>query len=178
MTRCFVGFFVESEVKEKIINLQNTIKKFPMEAKFVEPENLHICLSFLGEVEEQKIEIFSRILDSIAQKFQKFEIEISGIKLIPNEKYIRVLALDVLDKNKNLEKISKQIYEKIGGDVKPPHLTLCRVKKIFDKNEFLKKIKEAKSNIGTFVVSSIFLIKSTLQKTGPVYSVLHKSDLS
>jgi 2'-5' RNA ligase len=147
-----------------------------MKAKFVETENLHICLSFLGEIEEQKVEIFSRILDSIGKKFQKFEVSISGIKLIPSEKYIRVLALDVEDKN--LEKISKEIKEKIGGDVKPAHLTLCRIKNISDRTKFLEEIKKIDFEIGKFVVSSIALVKSTLQKTGPIYSILYESKLT
>jgi 2'-5' RNA ligase len=178
MVRCFIGIFLPNEIKSKIISLQNKLKLLPMKAKFVEPENLHICLSFLGEVEEQKIEILSKILDSIARKYKKFEVNVSGIKIIPNEKYIRVLALHIKDENKNLEKMSKDIKEKTGGNVKPAHLTLCRVKNILNKNELLEKIKKLDSEIGRLVVSSVFLIKSTLQKTGPIYSVLHESNLS
>lgn len=178
MVRCFIGIFPPNEIKNKIINLQNELKELPMRAKFVEPENLHVSLSFLGEIEEQKIEIYSKILDSIVKKFQKFEVEVSGIKLIPNEKYIRVLALDIKDKEKNLEKIIKEIKEKIGGDVKPAHLTLCRVKDIPNKNKLLEKIKKTDSEFGRFVVTSIFLIKSTLQKTGPTYSIIHESNLT
>ncbi len=177
MIRCFIGLFVSDVLKNKIIDLQDKIKKLPVKAKFVEPENLHMCLSFLGEVEDERIEEISKNLDSIANEFKRFEVELSGIKIIPSENYIRVLALDVLDKEKNLEKITKEIKNKIGGNIKPTHLTLCRVKSVLDKKGFIEKIKKIDSKIGKLIVPSILLIKSTLQKPGPVYSVLHESVL-
>lgn len=177
MVRCFIGIFPPDDIKNKIINLQNELEKLPMKAKFVEPENLHISMSFLGEVEDGKVEIISRILNSITEKFQKFEVELSDIKLIPNEKYVRVLALDAKEENNILEQMRKEIEEKIGGDSKPAHLTICRVKSILNRAEFLEKIEKTDSKVGKFFVSSVALIKSTLQKPGPVYSVLHESNL-
>lgn len=175
MVRCFIGIFIPENLKEKIVNVQNQIKKIGAECKFVEVENLHLCLSFLGEVEEIEIEKISSKLDEICSRYKKFDVNISGIKIIPSESYIRVLVLNVF--NVLLETISKNIKNEIGGDVKPPHLTLCRVKNIKNKQNFVEELKTIDYVIGNFTVKSIHLIKSELRKSGPVYTSLHESRL-
>ena len=175
MVRCFIGFFIPTEIKEKIINVQKQIQKLPITLKLVEAENLHICLSFLGDVKEEKVKNICEKLDSICKRYDKFEVEISGIKLIPTENYVRVLALDV--KSTTLENIRKDVENEIGGDSKPLHLTLCRVKKIENKKETIEKIKKIESDVGRFEIEKISLIKSILQKTGPIYTSLYDSFL-
>lgn len=163
-------------VNPKIISIQNSLRGLPIACKMVERENLHLCLSFLGEIEENEINDICRKLDEISQRYKQFDVDVFGIKFIPSESYIRVLALGC--SNTLLETISKNIKNDIGGDVKPPHITLCRVKNIEEKQKAVEDIKKIDSNIGKFTVSSIQLIKSELQKPGPIYSVIHESKLS
>jgi len=175
MVRCFIGILVPEEIKNKVKSIKKELENLPMKCKFVEDENLHVCFSFLGELDETKIKTISNNLDEISKKIGTFNVEINGIKMIPNEGYIRVLALDVSDKTGDLEKIGKEIQKEIGGSVKPPHLTLCRVKNIADKPNVVRKIKEMNKIIGTFTVDRLQLMKSELRKTGPVYTVIHES---
>jgi len=175
MVRCFVGVFVPDGIKEKIVEIQNQIKKLPISLKLVEKENLHICLSFLGEVEEKKLIEIQEKLDMICKRYKKFDVEISGIKFIPTENYVRVLALGI--KDSILESIRKNVVNEIGGDSKPLHLTLCRVKNIENKKETIEKIKAIDSYVGKFTIEKICLIKSVLQRTGPIYTSIKESFL-
>lgn len=175
MVRCFIGIFVPEDLKEKISNIQKSIKKLDIVCKFVEMENLHICLSFLGEVDNSEIQKISDKLDGICSRYKKFDVNISGLKMIPSENYIRVLALDV--SNEILTTISKNVKNEIGGDVKPPHLTLCRVKSIKNREKFKQAINEINFDVGSFTLNSIQLIKSELKRTGPVYTSLHEGKL-
>jgi 2'-5' RNA ligase len=176
MARCFIGIMAPEGVKNKIISIQNSLRRLPIACKMVERENLHLCLSFLGEVEENEINDICRKLDEISQRYKQFDVNVSEIKFIPKEGYIRVLALGC--SNILLETMSKNIKNEIGGDAKPPHITLCRVKSIEEEQKTIEDIKKIDSDIGKFTVSSIQLIKSELQKTGPIYSVIHESKLS
>jgi 2'-5' RNA ligase len=174
MVRCFIGFLIPKEPREKIRQTINELKKLPIECKFVEEENLHLCFSFLGEIEDDQIKNISDSIDSVASSYSSFEVKIHGLKAIPNEKYIRVLALDVSDGM--LIRMIKHIQEEAGGDAKPPHLTLCRVRFIGNRQAVVEKIKELqKKEITSFNISSIQLIKSELRRTGPVYSVVYES---
>jgi len=175
MVRCFIGIMAPENLKNKIVSIQDSLKKLPIECKMVEAENLHICLSFLGEVEESKIEGMSKKLDSICERYEASAVEISGIKFIPNENYFRVLALDC--HNSLLKTLGMNIEQEIGGDAKPPHLTLCRVKNIREKGRIVAEIKKIDSYVGDFTVSSVQIIKSQLQKSGPTYTVLRESKL-
>lgn len=177
MVRCFIGILLPESLREDVVKIQKEIEKLPIKCKLVEPENLHLCFSFLGEIPEVQIKMICNVLDSICKNYKSFTVKINGVKLIPNEKFIRVIALDVhgdIASRKLVEEITKEI----GGDSKPLHLTLGRVKNVENKNVFLERIKEFKKmEIGVLTISKVQLIKSQLQKTGPVYSVLHESKL-
>lgn len=178
MTRCFIGIFVPEGVKNEILKIQDELRKLPIECKFVEPNNLHICLSFLGDIEDEEIDKIRQKLAVIGSSVVKFKSVAHHLKLIPNEKYTRVIVLDVFDEQKMLLLLSKSVVEKIGGDAKPPHITLCRVRNITDKPMFIEKIKDLKINASEFTVDKICLIKSELSRSGPVYSVLYGTPLS
>src|SRR5437867_10743475 len=134
MVRLFIGILIPENMKKQIVSLQNELAKLPMQCKFIEKENLHISLSFLGETPENGVESIKEKLEQITQTYQKFNATVSGIKLIPGQNYVRVIALDVRDGI--LKQISQHIKTYIGGDVKPPHLTLGRVKNITDKKTY------------------------------------------
>lgn len=175
MTRCFVGLLVPSWLREKIKVIKKELGRLSLKCKFVEDENLHICLSFLGELDEEYIKNVSNKIDKISKKIESFEVKINGIKMIPNEKYIRVLALDILDKTGSLKNLNETVQKEIGGNSKPPHLTVCRVKTIENKGEVVEKIKEMNKNIGILEIDRLQLIKSELRKTGPIYTIIHEA---
>jgi 2'-5' RNA ligase len=165
---------ISGELREKIVNLQEKILKLPLRAKLVERENLHITLSFLGEVPDFKVERIKSELGDICMGVEKFKVKISRLMPIPTEKYIRVMAFKV--ESEELENISKLIKMRIGGDVKPPHLTICRVKNVKNKESVLKWIKTVDLN-ASFLVEEISLIRSKLTRTGPIYSVIYSAKL-
>lgn len=175
MVRCFVGFILPESVKEKIVPIQEEIKKLPIVCKFVEKENLHICFSFLGELKESSLEEVEHSLEILTKDFKSIKVRVDGIKLIPNENFVRVLALDVV--SDELELLMAKIKKEVGGDVKPPHITLCRVKNIRNKEYVIQKLKEIKVEEFKFLVDSICLIKSELKRSGPVYTIMKKFNL-
>jgi 2'-5' RNA ligase len=177
MVRCFIGYLLPEEVKDDIAKLQEEMKKWPMKCKFVERENLHLCFSFLGEIDETKLNEIGKKLDFLSGKFKKIEAEIDGLIAIPNQNYIRVLALKVIE-NESLKEVYKEVVREIGGDSKPAHITLCRVKSVENKRELKKRIEEVKRDYGKITIEEIQMIKSELRKTGPLYSVIHHSKFS
>lgn len=177
MVRCFIGVLLEGELKNYVNKIQDELKKLPIDCKFVEKENLHICLSFLGEIDENKIKNISEVMGNLCKDFFGFEVESNGIKLIPNEKYVRVIVLDIVDKTGCLNLLSKKIVESVGGDAKPPHITLCRVRSVGNKQSFVDDVKKTNTINKPIQIKSVYLLKSELSKHGPTYTVLHESKL-
>ena len=56
MVRCFIGIIIPEDRKNYIERIKKELVSMPIKCKFVESDNLHICISFLGEVEEKRIE--------------------------------------------------------------------------------------------------------------------------
>jgi len=173
MVRVFIGSLL-SEIKDDLIKIQKEIEKLPLKAKFVEPSNFHLTFSFLGEKNEFEIEKIKERLSEICKNKKSFKVEIRDLIPIPNEKYIRVIAFEV--ESNELKILQKEIKESIGGDVKPPHLTLCRVKRVDDKEKVVKYLKEIKFN-KAIEIKSIQIIKSKLTPKGPIYSALYSVNL-
>lgn len=173
MVRCFIAVPVPEGIKRRVLELQHDMKKVEMSCKFVEEDNMHITLSFLGEKNEEDIEKIHVQLGYLSKKFSQIPAKVCGLKIIPSESYIRVIALGVFDENKELERLSSEIKNSVGGDVKPPHLTVCRVKKIKNKVEVLEKLKIWKDfDAGSFTITEIKLMKSELSREGPSYEVM------
>jgi len=178
MARCFVGYLLPEKVKEELVDVQKLIEKWPLTCKMVERENIHLNFSFLGEIDEKQVENISEKIDAIGKMFENFEVEVGGLCGIPSESYIRVLSLDIIDENRLLKTVIEEVNRQIGGDTKPAHVTLCRVREIRDKNYVREKIDEERSKRhGKFAIDSIQLIKSELSRSGPVYSVVHEAKL-
>jgi len=176
MVRCFIGVMLPPRLRGRAVEIQRKLFALPMRCKLVEPQNLHITLAFLGEVNEGKVKLFSKELDEICKSHAKFEVNIAELKIIPSESYIRVLALDVQDKEV-LESIAATIQKKLGGKSAPPHLTLARVKRVDDREKVLEGLHALPANLGSFTIDSIHLVQSRLLPTGPVYQILHESPL-
>jgi 2'-5' RNA ligase len=178
MVRCFIAIAVPDDIKTRVSHLQEQLKELPIDCKFVEYESMHLTLSFLGEVDEKKIEEIKENIDNICKKFFKIEVRVCGLKTIPSESYMRVIALDVFDNKGDLIQLANEIKNTVGGDVKPPHLTICRVKNVRNKNEVISKLNVWRGfDAGSFLIAKIVLMKSELSREGPTYEVLHASEL-
>ncbi len=168
--------FVAIEISNK--DVINSIKKFQSEinidAKSVEPENLHFTLQFLGEITE---EISQKIIQALRTiEFSSFTVYMKGVGAFPKPKFPRVVWIGTDEKGGNmlieLAKKVEKVLEPLGFfSDKPfkPHITVFRIKKkIGDITKELDKQKT--KDFGRQEVSSIKLKKSELTSNGPIYS--------
>lgn len=177
MVRCFLCVWPTREIVENALKLQKQLTQLPMKIKLVEKNNLHVTISFLGEKTETEIKNIKKTVDGITEKYRKFNVKVKGLDAIPSMNYIRVIALGI--KDEKLFEISRKISKAFGGKFHPPHLTLCRVKGVLNKDEVKKFILEnSNCSLGELEIDSIAIVKSVLTPKGPVYTNIHKSYLS
>ena len=170
--------FVAIEIcSNEIINL---ISKFQSEininAKPVEPHNLHFTLQFLGDISQDIAEKVMISLNSI--KFSSFMINFKGIGVFPKLKFPRVVWVGTDENGGNpLIELAKKVEKALiplGFSVdKPfkPHITVFRIKnKIGDISKELDKFKSI--DFGTQEITGFKLKQSVLSSKGPVYSDL------
>jgi len=172
--RAFVAIEIYSN---EIINL---ISKFQSEininAKPVEPHNLHFTLQFLGDISQDIAEKVMISLNSV--KFSSFMVNFKGVGVFPKVKFPRVVWIGTDENGGNLLiELSKKVENALmplGFSVdKPfkPHITVFRIKnKIGDISKELDKFKSI--DFGTQEITEFKLKQSVLSSKGPVYSDL------
>ena len=180
--RAFVAIDIPAEVKKAVSETIADIKKTNLlEGKFVQSEQLHITLKFLGEVQEKDIDKVSSILKDISKPTKKFQIELKGLGHFDN----KILWIGSLE-NKEIVNLANKIDEKLSNlgfakEIRPfaIHMTLCRIKNLKNSKRFADVIATYNDkSFGKFWVSEIKLMKSTLTERGAVYEEVAKFSLS
>ena len=172
--RIFVAIEISSnEIIDSISKFQSEIN---INAKPVEPHNLHFTLQFLGEISQDTVEKVMMSLNSV--KFSSFMINFKGVGAFPKLKFPRVIWIGTDENSGNsLIKLAKKVENTLiplGFSIdKPfkPHITVFRIKnKIGDVSKELDKFKSI--DFGTQEITGFKLKQSVLSSKGPVYSDL------
>ncbi len=181
MVRVFVGIDLPPVAKTKLLSLAKKIP-LPDDSKllWVDENNIHITLKFLGEVSDYEL---NKIIDELKKiSFKPFSCRVSGFSSFPSESFIKVLSGNIIIGGDELRKLAGLVDEKVKKFVRPEerefstHLTLARVKNPGDKREFVLALKKSLFDID-FNVSEFKLIKSVLTDEGPVYTILYNFPL-
>lgn len=187
--RLFIAIDIPEDVRRAITEVIHILKGLKSDIKWVKPENIHITLKFLGEVEEERVEKIKEKLDSLSKWHTTFELKAVGTGVFPDFSRPRVLWIGIKsderlqslyqDVNSELETLG---FERENRSFKP-HLTIGRVRSRSDIKETLKILRGFSSrDFGKISVKEILLMKSTLKPTGAEYekifvTALRKEDL-
>lgn len=174
--RTFIAIKIEPEKKlnELFLHLRNALKG--EEIRWVDINNLHLTLRFLGETSGEQVSETIKVLESIASHFNSFQIEIKGVGVFKNKIQPRVLFLSVVN-NFIMKELADEIREKLNfmgfdEDEKTfnPHLTLGRTKYIENKDAFYALANRySDEKIQQITVSEITFYQSILSSAGPTY---------
>lgn len=179
LTRTFIAVdFDDSQIVSRVQEAQRKLMESGIGMKPVEPENLHITLWFLGELDPHRLRL---VLDNAGEvRFKPFKLEVKGVGYFPGGSRINVIWLGIEDPSNGLKAILDQLLERLTRlgfryDERgfTPHLTIGRVKYVRDKQAALKSLNELKELYfgGQFV--DVFTVKkSVLTQKGPIYSDL------
>lgn len=181
MVRAFIAIPCPESVRNGITEIQNKIKDLG-NLKPVEPENIHLTLKFLGEIDEGMVGKISEKLDSLSGT-ERFEISLKGLGVFPKPDYVRVIWIGI---DKGADRIA-ELHNRIDSGLNPfgfqndgnfnTHLTIARVKSIDNKALGDILSKNSATEFGSFIADRIELMKSELTPKGPRYSVLHSAYL-
>lgn len=183
--KTFRGFIaIDINVTPNILKFLKDITNSNADVKLVEPQNIHITLKFLGDVQEDKINDIEQIMKDSVKEIEPFTIKLSETGVFPNQNYIRVVWIGIKDAE-TIETIARSIDERLSQlDFKKEkrgfsaHLTIGRVKTAKNKQLLLKTIEDYKDfEFSTQDVNSIKLKKSDLTPKGPIYTTLKEVKL-
>lgn len=172
--RVFVAVEISSrKIIDSISKFQSEIK---INAKSIEPHNLHFTLQFLGEISREALDDVSEALNCI--KFSKFSVNLRSIGVFPTQKFPRIIWIGT---DENGGKLLVELAKKVENALTPlgftvdkpfkPHITVFRIKnKIGDISKEMDKFKLI--DFGIQEISGFKLKQSILSSKGPTYTDL------
>lgn len=171
--RTFVAVELPEDVKKNIIRIQKQLPSF--DGKLTEPENLHLTLKFLGDIDDKILVQVKKRLKKI--KFSRFKAKIDFIDVFSPD-YIKIIWLHVESCAELHKAVDSALSDLFPSEKRfMSHLTIARVKHIEDREEFLDKVQTIKILETKFDIEKFYLKKSTLEKPQPKYETLESYDL-
>ena len=147
----------------------------------VNVSQIHLTLSFIGDIDLRKAEKLCSSLESELSDFTEFQLCVKGAGRFPPKGNPRVIWLGFEDSEK-LSILADKVRSvldslKIGYDGKKfsPHLTLARTNGPADISEFIKSYSE--EEFSRFTCSSVKVMKSELSPKGARHTVMKRIEL-
>lgn len=179
--RTFIAVDLDDSLRGKVVDIQSRLEESTdYVLKLVEPENLHITLKFLGDVEEGRIDKVSNAVKEALSGMSPFKIVLRGVGAFPSIKRPEVIWIGLGEGAESLIRIMTALevsLSKIGFPREKrepvPHLTIARVKRPSKDGISLLLKSLSDLEIGSMEVSDVKVKSSTLTPTGPIYKDLN-----
>jgi 2'-5' RNA ligase len=177
--RCFIAIEFPEHVKARIFHKFETLQNQTLfRGKFVEKENLHLTLKFLGEITNKELEKIKKRLNEI--KFERFDCHVGKTGFFKNEDHIRVIWVELV--SEKLNELQKRIDEATSEIPRYSkkfdlHITTARVKSILKKQSLIREVKKIHFKNLDFEITEFFLMKSELFPEGAKHKSIEKFKL-
>jgi RNA 2',3'-cyclic 3'-phosphodiesterase len=178
--RLFFAVTISKRLRETIGHFQDQCRAADVDVKWVEIDNIHSTLKFLGDTPADKLAELFGAAEFIAQSISPFDMFLDGFGAFPDLRKPRILWTGITRGKERLAHLHLSLDERLEslGFAREsrsfsPHLTIGRVRSprgAGNLARIMEKIKNAK--VGETSVSSFSLMKSTLMPQGPIYAEL------
>lgn len=149
---------------------------------WVRPGNIHLTLKFIGETPPQDEPKIIEAVSKVIESQESFKMDFNRTGIFGARYAPRVLWLGMQhapDELINLEEAVLAAFDNIGYQRDRqnfvPHLTICRIKGLCEKQYFQKVVQAIEQK--TYIhqeVREIILFQSILRPEGAVYKVMKK----
>ncbi len=181
--RLFVAISPSKSFKEKAADMLLELSLLPVKVKWVVPENIHLTLKFLGEVDPERLEEICAAIRSACQEVGPLLLDIRGAGVFPNWRSPRIIWIGI-DDNPALKKLQQNLARECAllgfpADKRfTPHLTVGRLRAGASAGVLRAKLqKMAGFYWGAEKIDKVSLMESRLTPRGAVYSSVLTFDL-
>jgi len=184
--RAFVAFELPQRVIASIEEIQNLLREYGFNMRWVRPKNIHLTLKFLGNIKTADVETVGDAVEKAVGGFAPLSLEVRGVGVFPDLRRPRVLWTGIAGQTTELKQLQNAIENGLHAigfpkEARPfkEHLTLGRVKGPLERKT-LQQALEAHTDFqsGPFTVDRVFVYKSDLKPSGPEYTKLSVIEIS
>ena len=186
--RLFFAVPIDDVTRAAVVDIRETIRRDTgrTQVKWVEDENLHLSLKFLGDTPSDLVPRMTDVAREVAGRHAAFEFLLRGVGAFPTARAPRVVWLGLTDGLEPLAALAADLdaalqYAAVARPETRPfeaHLTLGRVK-LPERNDALATVIENGTRLeaGRVRCNHFLLMRSELSRRGPTYTVLQQFDL-
>jgi len=181
--RTFIALELPPSVISLLEKVQEDLKSMGLPAKWVRPENIHLTLKFIGNINPGDIDKIGGAMMDAVDDFAAITLVAGGVGVFPGIKRPRVIWVGLGGQIQSLFTMQRMLEDKLADlgfnkEKKPfkGHLTLGRFRQTVNPNT-IRQIMREHANLYSeeFTVRRIILFKSDLKPTGAVYSQLQQA---
>ncbi len=177
--RTFLCIEIPAAIRQRIEELQRTLRSLDAQASWVRGQNIHLTLKFLGDVERTRIEKVIEAVTSAALEINPFEIEVGGAGCFPSPRSPRVLWVGLTrltDEFRQLHRIveTSLAHSGFARDEKKfsPHLTIARLRSPRNAALLAEKLIATGFEPESFTAREVMVMRSELSPGGSIYTPL------
>lgn len=186
--RLFWAVNLPHSLKQKLFGIQSRLREVPADVKWVEQQNFHLTVKFLGDVNPSKTNEIIKSVREAVSGLGDFELEIAGLGFFPNSQRPKVIWAGVHGEVRKFQELYYRVEKSMDFIGHPsdskrfsPHLTLGRLRSAQGSFELVQKaqVTEKETDVISKVkVDTIELMESQLTRKGPMYTVLETLKLA
>jgi RNA 2',3'-cyclic 3'-phosphodiesterase len=184
--RTFIAVDPGKDLRSRCVAMQETLSRAGADVKWVEQENLHVTLLFLGEVDDRTVPAVCRTVALIAGRHEGFKLAVETVGCFPNPRRPRVVWAGVGSGTQELVALHDALeppLQELGCYRREerrytPHITLGRVRGEQATEGLATALaRKASWQAGTVDVRELLILSSELRNDGPIYVVLGRGKL-
>jgi len=183
--RSFIAIFLDPALRPQVVELQRRLAQSGADVKWVEPENLHFTLKFLGDVESSRLEALTGRLKACVEGVRGFELAVGPVGAFPRLQDARVIWVGVSAGREEFTALASLVEEAMKAEgfrserrEISPHLTIGRVRSSRNVRALAERLASSAPLQGGMKVDTVHLVTSELTARGPVYRPIAAVPLS
>ncbi len=184
--RTFIAVELERGIRSRCVALQEVLGRAAGDVKWVEAENIHVTLLFLGEVDERDLPAVCRGVSAACAPLAPFRLSVQGVGCFGDRRRPRTIWVGVGAGSAELVALHDALEGpllELGAyrreDRKyTPHITLGRVRSNRPSDRLAQEMDRQAGWVGgECEVREVLVMSSELRPEGPVYTVLSRGVL-
>jgi RNA 2',3'-cyclic 3'-phosphodiesterase len=184
MARLFIGLELDAAVRTAAASASEALRRRlgrDVDARWIPPENLHVTLWFIGEVDDLRA---GRIIEAVDTPFETaaFDLAIRGAGAFPPSGAPRVFWLGVGNGTESVSRLHREVAARLtplGFEPEPrpysAHLTIARVKEARRSGghaALRSVLRESEYDAGSCRIHAVTVFRSHLSPKGAAYEAL------
>ncbi len=185
--RTFVAVEVSGAVQGLVHRTIKQLSGIAGDYRWQEPENMHLTLNFLGDIQEREIPEVCRCVERAVDGVNEFAIEVGGLGAFPRPTRPRVLWLGLTNGVDELVALQNQLTTRLDDEMGfppdrngfTPHVTVGRANRSSCWTaELIERVEQSdKSATAQSFIDEVIVFSSHVDRGRPTYTPMATFEL-